>query len=263
MTPAAPKHRRHSSINQHQRHKKVLTPPLMQLPNILAYPDWRKKRVPDMLWLSGMVDVHAGDWQATHRALDVLDEFVPLGENHFWIDGRLSTFSLVPERARGAARRALREAAPEALIPQVGQALSFFPDCPAAWLFEDWALTADHDASTGITYLRERMAELDYSRSKHASQVRMVALGRTMAHGKLALSPTLEVIPLMRQYPHLEPSEANRVEQFSRMTYDMQALNQDEQRFGAIRDRWCRVFWRGCARLARSGNPAARSAGWS
>jgi hypothetical protein len=130
-------------------------------------------------------------------------------------------------------------------------------------LFEDWALAADHDASTGITYLRERMAELDYSRSKHASLVRMVALGRTMAHGKLALSPTLEVIPLMRQYPHLEPSEANRVEQFSRMTYDMQALNQDEQRFGAIRDRWCRVFWRGCARLARSGNPAARSAGWS
>jgi len=255
--------RRHSSIAQHQRHRKTLTPPFLQLDNVQSYPDWRKKRVPDMLWLSAMVDVHAGDWQATHRALDVLDEFVPQGEHGVWMDGRISTFSMLPRRSRGAARRALRAYAPEALIPEVGQALSFFPNCPAAWLFEDWAFETDHDAIAGITYLRGRMADLDYSRSKHASLVRMVALGRSMTHGKLALSPGLEVIPLMKRYPDVDDSEARQVEQFSRMTYDMQAMSQDKERFAGVRDEWCRVFWRGCDRLARSRNPAARGVKWS
>lgn len=263
MPSSTPNRRRHSSIAQHQRHRKTLTPPFLQLDNIQSYPDWRKKRVPDMLWLSAMVDVHAGDWQATHRALDVLDEFVPRGEHGVWMDGRISTLSLVPKRARAAARHALLASAPEALIPAVGQALSFFPDCPAAWLFEDWAFETDHDPATGVAYLRERMADLDYSRSKHASLVRMVALGRSMAHGKLALSSRLDVIPLMQRYPHLNDNEARRVEQFSRMTYDMQAMNQDEERFAGVRDKWCRVFWRGCDRLARSRNPAARRVKWS
>jgi hypothetical protein len=87
------------------------------------------------------------------------------------MDGRLTTFSLVPVSARPAARRALREAAPEALVPELGQALSFFDDCPAAWLYEDWGFEVDHDPAAGLAYLRARMAALEYSRSKHSSLV--------------------------------------------------------------------------------------------
>lgn len=253
--------RRHSSLAQHQQHRKTLTPPLMQVPNLYAYPDWRKRRVPDMLWLSAMVDAHAGDWQASHRALDSLDDFVPSGEA-FWMDGRLSTFTLIPEVARPAARRALREAAPEALVPDLGQALSFFADCPGAWLFEDWAAQTEHDADAGLAYLRERMAELEYTRSEHACLVRMVALGRAMYKGKLALSSKLEVIPLLGRYPRLGREDRARVEQFSRMTYDMQAMNADEERFAVARDRWCRGFWRRCAQLARS-HPVVEEREWS
>lgn len=248
---SSPDQRRHSSLAQHQRHRKTLTPPLMQVPNLRAYPDWRKRRVPDMLWLSAMVDTHAGDWQASHRALDSLDDFVPSGEA-FWIDGRLSTFTLVPEAARPAARRALREAAPEALISDLGQALSFFDDCPGAWIFEEWAEETEQDVSGGLAYLRSRMAELESSRGEHACLVRMVALGRAMKHGKLALTANLSVIPLLGRYPHLGSEDRARVEQFSRMTYDMQAMNADEQRFASARDRWCRIFWRRCAELARA-----------
>ena len=120
----------------------------MALGNVQANPDWRKKRVPDMLWLSAMVDVHAGDWQAAHRPLDALHPFVPASET-YWMDGRLTTFSLVPPAARAAARRALVEAAPESLVPEFGQALSFFPNSPGAWLFEDWAFEVDHDPDVG------------------------------------------------------------------------------------------------------------------
>jgi hypothetical protein len=222
----------------------------MALGNVQANPDWRKKRVPDMLWLSTMVDVHAGDWQAAHRALDALDPFVPGGED-LWLDGRLTTFNLVPQAARAAARRALVEAAPESLVPELGQALSFFPDCPAAWLFEDWAFEVDHDPAGGLAYLRARMAELEYSRSRHSVQVRMVALGRSFYHGKIFLPANLDVVPLLGRYPNLEPEEAGRVEQFSRTTYDMQAMHADEECFGALRDNWCRSFWQECASLAR------------
>jgi hypothetical protein len=222
----------------------------MALGNVQANPDWRKKRVPDMLWLSAMVDVHAGDWQATHRALDALDPFVPAGEA-FWLDGRLTTFSLVPAAARPAARRAIQESAPESLIPELGQALSFFADCPAAWLFEDWPFEVDHDPAAGLAFLRARMADLEYSRDKHSVRVRMVALGRSFHHGKLFLTANLDVIPLLSRYPNLEPEEAGRVEQFSRMTYDMQVAHADEDRFGALRDGWCRSFWQECGCLAR------------
>jgi hypothetical protein len=259
---SSPANRRHSSLSQHQRHRKTLTPPLMQVPNLQSYPDWRKRRVPDMLWLSAMVDAHAGDPQASHRALDALDEFVPRGET-LWMDGRLCTFSLIPKSARPAARRAVRQAAPEALVPDLGQALSFFENCPGAWLFEDWAAEVDHDAPAGLAYLRKRMAELEYSRSEHACLVRMVALGRAMYKGKLALSSKLEVIPLLGRYPHLGRADRARVEQFSRMTYDMQAMNLDEERFAPLRDRWCKTFWRRCAQLARSRNPAAMGLAWS
>jgi hypothetical protein len=251
--------RRHSSLGEHQRDRKTLTPPLMDSLNLEPHVDWRKKRVPDMLWLSTMVDVHAGDWQAAHRALDALDPFVAAGES-FWMDGRLSTFDLVAPDARPAARRALRRAAPEALVPELGQALSFFPDCPAAWLYEDWAFEVDHDPQVGLAYLRERMAELEYSRSKHSTQVRMVALGRSMYHGRLYLSSKLEVVLLLGRYPNLGPAEAARVEQFSRMTYDIQTLHADQERFGAMRDAWCRSFWQECARLVRRDKPTVGTA---
>ena len=191
---AARGERRHSSLGEHRRHRKILTPPLLTLGDVQAHPDWRKKRVPDMLWLSAMVDVHAGDWQASRRALDALDPFVPAGED-YWMDGRLTTFSLVPPAARPAARSALRESAPESLIPELGQALSFFPDCPAAWLFEDWAFDVDHNPAAGLDYLRARMAELEFSRSSHSVQVRMVALGRSFHHRKLFLPANLSVVP--------------------------------------------------------------------
>jgi hypothetical protein len=93
----SPTQRRHSSLAQHQRHRKTLTPPLMQLPNLHAYPDWRKRRVPDMLWLSAMVDAYAGDWQASHRILDSLDDFVPRGED-FW-DAFVSAIRRAREQA--------------------------------------------------------------------------------------------------------------------------------------------------------------------
>lgn len=99
------------------------------------------------------------------------------------------------------------------------------------------------------------MAELEYSRGKHATQVRMVALGRSMYHGKIRFSSTLEVVPLLGRYPNLEPAEAARVEQFSRMTYDMQAMHADQERFGELRDAWCRSFWQECARLVRRDRP--------
>lgn len=253
---SADRERRHSSLGEHRQHRKTLTPPLMALGNVQAYPDWRKKRVPDMLWLSAMVDFHAGDWQASHRALDVIDPFVPAGEK-LWMDGRLTAFSLVPAASRPAARRALAEAAPESLIPELGQALSFFPNCPAAWLFEDWAFEVDHDPVAGLAYLRARMADLEYSRGQHSVQVRMVALGRSFHHGKIFLPANLDVVPLLGRYPNLEPEEAGRVEQFSRMTYDMQAAHADEERFGALRDRWCRAFWHDCGLLARSDRSTA------
>jgi hypothetical protein len=249
--------RRTSSLKEHRRHKKKLTPPFLALTDAQSFSDWRKRRVPDMLWLSAMLEDHGADYRPVGRAMDALDPFVPPG-GWLWMDGRLSFFELIPESRRPAARRALTAAAPEALIPELGQALSLFPDCPGAWLFEDWAWQQDHDFPTAVSYLRARMQALEYSKSKHSVHVRMLALGRTMAHGKLALSSSLTVTPLLKRYPRVNAEEAERVEQFSRMTFDMHADQLDEQWIGGVGERWAKTFWAECGKLARSRHPAIR-----
>lgn len=229
----------------------------MQLPRMSAFVDWKKRRVPDMLWLSAMADEHENDRRAVDRALDVLDEFAPGGSESI-LDGRLSHFELIPPRVRGAARRELAAREPEALIPALGHAVAFFDDCPIGWLYEDWALDHDLDFETGVSYLRSRLAALELSRSEHAVLVRMISLNRYFAHDKIFLFAGMSVVPLLSRYPYVSVDEAAHVEQWSKLTFDMLAARGDEGPGGALAERWCRDFWRQTGELARSRHPAVR-----
>jgi hypothetical protein len=238
-----PRHK-HSSLQDHRRHRKTLTPPMLGLPNMKSF-DWRL-REPDMLWLASQLLEHPGDWRVVDRALDVVDSFAPKPEaEQNIIDGRLTTFEFVPVESRRAAREALIAAAPEALPEGLGHALSLFDAVPGMWLYEE--ARGESDPEAGLDYLRTLLAQLADSRSVFAVHARMLSLGRYFAHGLIAFAPGLSTVPLLARYPgDLSEDEKRQVRQFCKLNYDMvvNAFGSDAERA------WGEAFWRRCGQLA-------------
>jgi hypothetical protein len=248
------RNRRSSSLSAHKRQRKTLTPPLMRLPNLKPL-DW-PLREPNMLWLASLCHNHPGDWRAIERALEPLDEFVPEPETSV-IDGRLTSFQLVPPDDRAAAREAALGSAAGLFGAPLGHSLMLFDDFPAGWLFEDWAAANPHDIGVGLRYLRTLLAEMVDSRSVFSAHVRMLSLGRYLAHGKVFFSETVKSVEVLGRYPtQVTADEAIPARQIAKVLYDS-VLTAHE---GEHEVEWGRRFWRECARLARPRHPAARGA---
>src|SRR4051794_28164966 len=128
-----PRGRRSKVLEGHQQRGKRFIPPLMQLDN-WKFLSWHNDMLPDFLWIALMMG-RRSDWRAVYGPLDVIDRYVPEGERI--ADGRLSSFALVPEADRIAARDAMQRETPHALPTALGHAVALFPTCPASWLFVD------------------------------------------------------------------------------------------------------------------------------
>jgi hypothetical protein len=252
--PKNPKrpHRKHSSLQDHHRHRKTLTPPLLNIAQGRAF-DWRL-REPDMLWLAAQQVEHPSDLRAVDRALDAIDPFAPApGKNQGILDGRLTTFDFIPIESRAWAREALLMAAPETLTEGLGQALMLFEGRPAAWLYPDDAVRPNPD--TGLEYLRTLLLRLVDSRSIFSVHTRMLSLGRYFAHERIAFAPGLQTVPLLARYPGgLSEDERSQVRQFCKLNYDMVITMPGSGNHGVER-RWGEAFWLQCGRLAAMRRP--------
>jgi len=80
-----------SSLKEHRRVRKVLQPPLAQLP--VTPLGWVTDLLPDMLWIDSILDNRTLGQAAGlfHSALDVLDEFVPTDSSSV-LTGLISSF---------------------------------------------------------------------------------------------------------------------------------------------------------------------------
>jgi hypothetical protein len=78
--------RRTTSLDDHVRDKKILTPPLAALPNLKPI-SWPHDAMPDFLWIQA-IRRETRDLALANNALDVLDDFVP--EDAGFLDGRIS-----------------------------------------------------------------------------------------------------------------------------------------------------------------------------
>jgi hypothetical protein len=219
---------------------------------------WQHERLPDFLWLQAVRE-ETGDLSTANEALDILDRYVPeppddlpnLGEGRpsgepvprpiDHLDGRLSSFSLVPEAQRSSASEALSAQATWALPEALGHALAMYPDCPAAWLYERWARTHRADPEIGLPYLRRLVAAIYDPRGRPSSQLRMIPVARMFAHDKLHLRQGMEIIDLLPRYPTgLDTEGQLRVEQWARTASLAFAAMEDT----TVADRWVAYFWR-------------------
>ena len=85
-----------SSLDEHQRHRKTLTPPMMTLDR-LKPTRWQHERLPDFLWLQAIRD-ETSDLSTANEALDILDSLVPRPTR-----GRRRAASAARPRRRAAA----------------------------------------------------------------------------------------------------------------------------------------------------------------
>ena len=219
---------------------------------------WQHDRLPDFLWLQAVRE-ETGDLSIANDALDILDPFVPdppqdaapqpqPGEDGHprprpidYLDGRISTFALVPAPQREAARTALSTGARWALPEELGHALALYPDGPAAWLYEDWARENHADPEIATAYLKRLVAAIYDPRGRPSSQLRLIPLARMIKHGKLFFRDGMEILDLLPNYPsRLSEEDQLHVEQWARVTSLTHLAMEDT----TIADDWVTYFWR-------------------
>jgi hypothetical protein len=232
--------RSNSSLVDHRRHKKTLTPPLMQLPKMVMT-SWMHDGLPECVWIAA-VNQEANSRSAAHGPLDVLDPFVPAEETDV-LDGRVSRFALIPSEFRAEARAALRMHAPYGLPDGLGHALAQYPECPALWLYQDWLAESDLDPDRGIDYLAELVRPMIPSRDSYSAELRLMVLGRRAKAGKFSMAPDIETAEMLSKYPtFLDSRDRARVESFARASWNGLIGITDDGKVAVAE--WGQYFWR-------------------
>ena len=249
-----PKARRSSTLGEHSRHRKTLKPPLARVfdDGVMVPSDWRARQ-PNMLWLAALLIEHPDRWRVV-EVLGELDGLMPPTET---LDGRLTSFDSIEPADRPAARQALRDASADVLPDGLGHALALLDECPGAWIYEDWTASRCADRGQGLAYLRQLLAELRDSRGEFAVHARMLALSRYFANNRIHIAEGASTgFELLARYPGGCTAEEQRhARQTAKITFDSIVQAGKDNTAEA---QWGKSFWRQCARLAKSGNPAAK-----
>jgi hypothetical protein len=252
--PAAKKHpqgdprkraaREAGVLADHRGPKRRLLPPLMQNDMPWKFRSWHRETLPDFLWIALMLGRRSA-WAQVRRPLDILDQFVPEGPR--FLDGRLTTFALVPEERRRDAVLAVRDQTPFALPELFGQALLMFPSCPARWLYEGWLAIDEAKRDDAIGLVRSLIAENADKAGVPSTRLRFAAFGRRVRHGKFSHTGEYP-LNLFPNYPHNLPKAQHAVvESTLRAMYGALA-GQEADEHPEV-DEWPRAFWARCREL--------------
>ncbi|MCA1708338.1 MAG: DUF5677 domain-containing protein, partial [Actinobacteria bacterium] len=226
-------------LADHKRQGRVFIPPIMAAAGgRLVERSWHRETLPDFLWIALMLG-RRSDWRAVFSALDVVDRFVPDGPR--FADGRLTTFALVPEAARSAARESLRSETPHALPGVFGHVIGLYPTCPARWLYADWLGEHEPDPEQGLPLVRQLVGEHTDKGGVNETRLRMAAFSRRVTHGKMSY-PGTGVFKLFPKYPNgLNTQEQRQVESVLRGIW-MSFFGQEAETYPDVL-RWPRDFW--------------------
>lgn len=255
--------RQTSSLSQHRRTKKTLTPPLRSMPQPITDVMWAREQLPDLLWIVSLLALHGERDGLTlvKQTLDGLDTYLPEPvvdsdglERGPFLSGTLTSFESVPEDRRVAALAAMRgELIYEDAFPWLfTRAMSKYEGMPGGWLLAGWVgpelpiVAADEpgrllgDAIEAAMNGQSRVATL----AKFMVISRYAKAGRL--HFDLSMKPLLEAVA---RYPFgVTDEERSLVEPFIRSTFNALAGAPGDSQFEQ-RLTWAKNFWRSNWRL--------------
>ena len=233
----AQRSKRSPVLEGHQQRGKRFIPPLMQFDNLKSI-SWHREMLPDFLWIALMMG-RRSDWRAVYAPLNVVDRFIPEGDRI--ADGRLSSFALVPDAERAAAREAIQNETPHALPTALGHAFGLFPTCPASWLFADSSALRDPDPSIGLPLLRSVVTENADKAGVRSTRLRIAAISRRVTHRRFVHSGDsfMQMVP---KYPNgLSKQDQRAVESMMRAAWGT-VFGIETGRDPSGLD-WAREFW--------------------
>jgi hypothetical protein len=217
--------------------RQALVPPMMNLP--LTTISWDRELLPEMLWTAALMTPDWPDRGEHHRGLGAL---MGILDESICVDGMISSFSLVPKEQRAQARRLLRDerALPDGFL----NAISLYPDGPAAWLAEDWLAEHEADEAAAVEYLKELVTRMKDGRDSYTAQLRLSVLGRRVIAKKLFFGSHLEFLDIVPKYPRdlATEDEKRKAESMIRAAFLAGMGLQDEAAERTLE--WARIFWR-------------------
>lgn len=241
--------RRTSALSDHRRKGKVLTPPMMTIPNMVAVP-WFKDSLPNCLWLCWQVSSEDYfDVFATSKYLDEIE--TGLGEDRIgfpddWLlTGKLSDFEAVPQAARVRVLDHLMSmGAYDSIVPEeFAIALAMYPEAPGRWLIQPWLESGlVVDPAVAERGLRDVVGKAFDGRGDVATRAKALVFRQIVKAGRVSYSDqvmTAELMDAFRRYPRDASDEQKAlVESHVRAAFlAMETMSEGELE-------WPTTFWR-------------------
>lgn len=251
--------RQTSSLNEHQRTKKTLTPPLRALTQPITDIMWARDQLPDLLWVCSMLG-HHGERDGLNvivETLAVLESYLPELEPDAdgrtggpFLTGALTTFDRVPEAVRRDAVAQLQDMQlyEDAFPWLFVRALSKYENAPGGWLLSGWEgpgipiVAADEPER----FLRAAITPAMHGQSRTSTLAKFVVVSRYAKAGYLhfphSMASQLEAIS---RYPfRVTEDERKFVEPFIRSTYGAITGPRSVPAEPAPSLDWAQMFWR-------------------
>lgn len=256
--------RQTSSLKDHRRTKKTLTPPLMSLPKPMMDIMWARDRLPDLLWICGMF-AHHGEQDGLDVILStfsVLERYLP--EERFdsrgrserpFFTGALTAFESVPgSKRQDAVADLLENGLYEDACPWLfARAMSKYENAPGAWLLSGWQepgvplVAADEPERFLCAVVTQAMD----GHSRISTLTKAVVVAQYAKAGRLTLpASAIDELEVLTRYPFdVTEGEREVVESFLRATFSalIGSGNSSAESDPALV--WARDFWRANWRL--------------
>jgi hypothetical protein len=203
--------RKTSTLQQHRRTGKILSPPLMTLPGPMRQLPWLRDTLPDMIWLAMLITEHGT--KGMHIASKMLDRIDDILDDQaagvtrpdkLIVTGQLSTLERIPEEARPAILEALQsDGLFEQAIPWTfARAMMKYPEVPGMWLFNGWEGNEQIVAADEPEKLLAKIVEDHWhGQNPAATRAKALVLRAWFKAGKIKLAADLAE-PWVRILPH-------------------------------------------------------------
>lgn len=254
--------RQTSSLAQHRRTKKTLTPPLRSMPQPMTDVMWARDILPDLVWIVSLL-AHHGERDGltlVKRTLDGLETYLPAPvldeeglERGPFLSGMLTSFESVPEDRRREALTAMRdELIYEDAFPWLfTRAMSKYEGMPGGWLLSGWGgpelpiVAADEPGR----FLSDAVAAAMDGHSRFATLAKFMVVSRYAKAGRLHFPASMKTqLEAVSRYPFsVTDDELRWIEPFIRATFNPLA----DVPGGAKSEEldWAQNFWRSNWRL--------------
>jgi len=236
----AEKKGRFTPIENHQRYKSFLKPPLSESDN-LYYIDWERDQLPEYLWIDLLsYEYKRYNWEKIyHLFLDKLEKFLNSDVCFF---GFITDFGYVPEKMRENFISKYEEFIYKYFFIPVGKILTLYPENPASWLLIDkWKNKEKINPFIELGKLNQSLKRLINGKESHASHLRVVSSSRAFKHGKIRLKKDLQIDKILLKYPSkCDEKERRKVHSFARALMNQFYINEERYKD----KKWPKYFWR-------------------